>query len=186
MLAYVFWHRPHPEVDRAGYEGAMLRFQATLTRRPSPGLIDAWSHRIDAVPWLGDQPGYEDWCLLQGSWAMDPLNGFAVAGDVQAPHDALAAQMAYGAGGLYALELGEACSAVESRAFWMIRPRGIQYRPVLAAACAGISNATAWRRQMVLGPAPEFCVEVPASATFQPPQGWQAREVKRARLMPQG
>jgi len=184
MLAYVFWHRPHPGVDPAGYEGAMLHFQAELTRRPPPGLIGAWSHRIDAVPWLGDQPGYEDWCLLQGSWAMDPLNGFAVAGNVQEPHDVLAAQMAFGVGGLYALDLGEACSAVESAAVWLIRPRGIQYRPVLKATCAGIPNATAWRRQMVLGPAPEFCIELTAGAKFQAPQGWQAREVKRARLMP--
>jgi hypothetical protein len=69
-------------------------------------------------------------------------------------------------------------------AVWLIRPRGIQYRPVLKATCAGIPNATAWRRQMVLGPAPEFCIELTAGAKFQAPQGWQAREVKRARLMP--
>jgi hypothetical protein len=182
MLAYVFWHRPHAGVDPADYERAMMRFQAELTRRPPPGLIGAWSHRIDAVPWLGDQPGYEDWCLLQGSWAMDPLNGFAVAGDVQAPHDTLAAQMGFGAGGLYAHELGDASSAVESKALWLIRPRGIQYRPLLKAACDSVPNATAWRRQMVLGPAPEFCVEVPAGANFQTPQGWQARDIKRTRL----
>jgi hypothetical protein len=35
---------------------------------------------------------------------------------------------------------------------------------------------------MVLGPAPEFCVEVPAGTNFQTPQGWQTRDVKRTRL----
>ena len=58
MLAYVFWHRPHQHIDSKAYESAMIRFQAELMRRPPPGLIGAWSHHIDAVPWLGDQPGY--------------------------------------------------------------------------------------------------------------------------------
>ena len=182
MLAYVFWHRPHERTDSKTYEAAIMRFQAELMRRPPPGLIGAWSHRIDAVPWLGDQPGYEDWCLLQGSWAMDPLNGFAVAGDVQPPHDILAAQMGFGAGGLYSHVLGEPCSAGQSSAVWLIRPRGIQYRPILEAACQSVANSTAWRRQMVLGPAPEFGVEIPAGAKFPTPAGWQAREVKRVRL----
>jgi hypothetical protein len=184
MLAYVFWHRPHQQVERSAYEAAIVRFQTALTRQPPPGLISAWSHRIEAVPWLGDQPGYEDWCLLQGSWAMDPLNGFAVAGAVQPPHDTLAAQMGFGAGGLYAHAFGEPCTAAESSALYLIRPRGIQYRPILEAACRATrgGNATAWRRQMVLGPAPEFCVEIPAGAKFPTPNDWQAREVRRTRL----
>lgn len=182
MLAYVFWHRPHPHVERQRYEAAIVRFQAELTRRPPPGLIGAWSHRIDAVPWLGDQAGYEDWCLLQGSWAMDPLNGFAVAGDVQAPHDALAAQMDFGAGGLYAHAFGEPSSTRTSVAAWLTRPRGIQWQPPLEKACAATPGATAWRRQMVLGPTPEFCVELPDGGTFSAPQDWQMREVRRVRL----
>jgi hypothetical protein len=101
---------------------------------------------------------------------------------VQTPHDGLAAQKEFGAGGLYSHEQGEPSSAPQSTAVWLIRPRGIQYRPVLHAACAGTANSTAWRRQMVLGPTPEFCVEIPAGAKFPTPDGWQAREVKRVRL----
>ena len=182
MLAYVFWHRPYQKVDRVSYETAILRFQAALNRRPPPGLIGACSHRIEAVPWLGNQPGYEDWCLLQGSWAMDPLNGFAVAGDVQSPHDTLAAQMEFGAGGLYAHAQGEPSAMAESTVVWLTRPRGIQWRPPLEAACSALSASTAWRRQMVLGPAPEFGVETPAGAKFSPPAGWDARAVKRVQL----
>ena len=182
MLAYVFWHRPHQHIDSKAYESAMMRFQAELMRHPPPGLIGAWSHRIDAVPWLGDQPGYEDWCLLQGSWAMDPLNGFAVAGDMQQPHDLLAAQMGFGAGGLYAHAMGEPGPAAQSSAVWLVRPRGIQWRPPLEAACRDVANATAWRRQMVLGPAPEFCIEIPGAAALTIPTGWEARQVKRMRL----
>jgi hypothetical protein len=59
------------------------------------------------LPWLGNRAGYEDWCLLDGSWALDPLNAFAVAGPMMSAHDAAAAQMEEGHGGLYALVRGE-------------------------------------------------------------------------------
>src|SRR5262249_30534160 len=114
MLAYAFWHRPHPNVERNTYEGAITRFQDVLRQHPSPGLIAASSYRIEAVRWLGDGAGYEDWCLLQGSWAMDPLNAFAVAGERQPSHDGVAAQMEAGAGGLYTHIWGDACTAMDS------------------------------------------------------------------------
>src|SRR5262249_43025346 len=102
MLAYIFWHRSHPHVEHAAYETAITRFQQALSRHPSPGLMSGTSYRIEPVPWLGDQGGYEDWCLLQGSWAMDPLNAYAVMGERQPSHDQVAAEMGVGHGGLYA------------------------------------------------------------------------------------
>jgi hypothetical protein len=184
MLAYVFWHRPGPQVERSGYEDAGRRFQEALSRHPSPGLVSVSSWRIEGVPWLGNQPGYEDWCLLQGSWAMDPLNAYAVAGDTQPSHDKVAAQMGTGAGGLYAHVWGDACTSPESTIVWLTRPRGIQWEPPLAAVRASVPNATFWRRQMVLGPAMEFAVEFPGSATIPVPPGWEARTVRRTRLAP--
>ena len=68
-------------ISTAGiYEESIVRFQSDLARQPPPGLRSAASFRIEAVPWLGNHAGYEDWYLLEGSWAMDPLNGFAVTG----------------------------------------------------------------------------------------------------------
>ncbi len=52
------------------------------------------------------RPGYEDWCLLDGSWALDPLNAFAVAGSVTSAHDAAAAQMEEGHGRALLFGLG--------------------------------------------------------------------------------
>jgi len=182
MLAYVFWHRPYPQVESKTYEDASIRFQETLSRHPSPGLMGAASWRIEAVPWLGDQPGYEDWCLLQGSWAMDPLNAFAVVGERQPSHDTVAAQMAVGAGGLYTHIWGDPCTAATSTVVWLTRPRGIQWQPPLEAVRASVPKATFWRRQMNLGPALEFAVEIPGSATIPVPDGWQARTIKRVRL----
>lgn|SRR5262245_34403121 len=184
MLAYVFWHRPFAQVGQAAYEDAIRRFQGALTRHPSPGLVGAGSYRVETLPWLNDQPGYEDWCFIQGSWAMDPLNAFAVAGERQPTHDAIAAQMAAGAGGLYAHIWGEICTAPESTIAWMTRPRGIQWMPPLEGVRAAVPHATFWRRQMVLGPAREFAVEVPGRASIPVPPGWDAIHVQRTRLMP--
>ena len=79
-----------------------------------PGFIAAGSFRIEPVPWLGDLPGYEDWYLMEGSWAMDPLNASAITGAMQAPHDDVAALMEEGHGGLYAHAGGEPLMAGQS------------------------------------------------------------------------
>ncbi|MGH7249053.1 MAG: hypothetical protein ACREH9_13200, partial [Pseudomonadota bacterium] len=102
MLAYVFWHRPFAHVDRKAYQDAMLRFVRDVAAEPPPGFIAAASFAIEPVPWLSHQSGYEDWYLLEGSWALDPLNGFAVSGRTRTSHDAVAAQMEEGHGGIYA------------------------------------------------------------------------------------
>ena len=66
MLAYIFWHRPYPNTERQRYEQAIVRFQNDLAGSKPPGFIGATSFQIEAVPWLSDLPGYEDWYLLDG------------------------------------------------------------------------------------------------------------------------
>jgi hypothetical protein len=182
MLAYLFWHRPFAHIDRERYEESIRRFQAALANEKPPGFIAAVSFRIDAVPWLGDHPGYEDWCVLEGSWALDPLNAFAVAGAVQAPHDHVAAQMEQGQGGIYAHAGGGTRPPERSSVYWLTRPRGIDWRAALEPVRAQHPSTNIWRRQMVLGPAAEFGVSVPGDTEISVPAGWQARRVRRERL----
>jgi hypothetical protein len=182
MLAYIFWHRGNPRIERQAYEKATIRFQRDLLQRPSPGLIGAASFRIEAVPWLGDQPGYEDWYYLAGSWAMDPLNAYAVADETLKTHDVLAAQMAVGYGGLYAHAWGEERSASQSTMIWLTRPRGIQWKPVLETVRTAAPSARCWRRQMVLGPAREFVIEIDGESDVTIPAGWGALRIARERL----
>jgi hypothetical protein len=182
VIAYVFWHRPLPQVERARYEAAIVRFQDELARHPPPGFIGAHSFAIEAVPWLSNQPGYEDWYLIEASWAMDPLNAFAVAGPVAGPHDSAAAQMDEGHGGIYAHAAGGSITAARSSAYWLTRPRGIQWRPALEAVRIRVPQANVWRRQMVLGSAGEFVVEVPNDTEIEVPPHWTARRIKRTRL----
>jgi hypothetical protein len=133
MIAYLFWHRAYPTTTAEQYEEALMRFQQRLGHQQPPGFGGSASFRVAALPWLGNRPGYEDWCLLDGSWALDPLNAFAVAGPVMSAHDAAAAQMEEGHGGLYALVWGEPTLPERSTAVWLTRPRGIQWRTALDA-----------------------------------------------------
>jgi hypothetical protein len=183
MLAYIFWHRPSPQIEQNDYEDAVVRFHSDLTGHPPPGFIAACSHRIDPVPWLYGESGYEDWCLIEGSWAIDPLNGFAITGPRQPAHDRVAALSADGAGGLYAHAGGEIFQTPQSTVYWLSRPRGIQWQAAIAPVRAKCPQAVIWRRQMVLGPATEFAVEVPGGTAIEVPSGWQlACRVKRSRL----
>jgi hypothetical protein len=182
MLAYLFWHRPNSGTTVAHYEEALVQFQQRLALQQPPGLRGSASFRIGPVPWLSGQPGYEDWCLVDGSWALDPLNAFAVAGPVLSAHDAAAAQMEEGHGGLYSLAWGEPALPERTTTVWLTRPRGIQWQPVLDALQRQIPSSTLWRRQMVLGPGKEFALVVPAGFTTDPPSGWTAFQVDRVRV----
>jgi hypothetical protein len=182
MLAYIFWHRPFPQIHAGIYEESIVRFQSDLVRQPPPGLRAAASFRIEAVPWLSNRAGYEDWYLLDGSWAMDPLNGFAVTGRTQPSHDTAAAQMEEGQGGLYAHAGGDPLPASQSSVFWLTRPRGISWQAVLEPLRTRHPRANIWRRQMVLGPAREFAIEMPGDAAIEIPPGWQSLRVQRVRL----
>jgi hypothetical protein len=184
MLAYVFWHRPYAHVDHKAYEDALLRFQSDLAVQPPPGLIAATSFRIEPVPWLSNAAGYEDWYLLEGSWAMDPLNSFAVTGRPQSAHDGVAAQADEGHGGLYAHAGGELAWATQSTLYWLERPRGIQWQAALAPARTKYPQAVIWRRQMLLAPAAEFAVEVPGDVEVETPSDWErVCRVRRTRLV---
>ena len=67
MLAYLFWHCPYSTTTAKQYEQA-LRFQQHLRQQDPPGFRGSASFRIAGLPWLGNRAGYEDWCLLDGSW----------------------------------------------------------------------------------------------------------------------
>ena len=182
MLAYLFWHRPYATITAKQYEEALIHFQKCIEQQRPPGFSGSASFRVNSLPWLGDRPGYEDWCLLEASWALDPLNAFAVAGPVTSAHDAAAAQMEEGNGGLYSLVWGEPTLPEHSTTIWLTRPRGIQWRPVLDALRQQLHEATLWRRQMVLGPGKEFALIVPAGRQVAAPSGWTALTIDRVRI----
>ena len=165
MLAYVFSHRPGAGVDVADYEAALRRFHAALASSPPSGFLSSSTFRV------GD--GYSDWYLVGSSAALDPLNAAAVSGDRTPAHDAAARMAVDGVGKLYSLVNGEAPSgsAFEIR---FSKPPGMAY-PELYERMRSFSSRSAtslWRRMMVLGPPPEFCLVAPSplelAAEFRP------------------
>lgn len=185
MIAYVFWHAAPDPSAAAEYEKVLLRFGYALADAKIPGLLANASYAIGPTPWL-KEPGYEDWAWLEGSWALDALNERAVSGAMEQPHDAIARTTRHGGfGGLYYLVAGEHRVPADSKVLWLSRPRGIRWRDVLPAIMgSALTEVAVWRRQMVLGPSPEFALIGPPSLALALPQGWSALEVARRRLGP--
>jgi hypothetical protein len=158
MLTYLFWHHPAEDQPHESYEQALIAFHRRLRDVPVPGLVASGTSRVGGLPWM-PRDGYEDWYAVEDFSALGLLNDAAVdAAHVEA-HDRAAHAAGVGAGGLYALERGDH-AAPGGYCLWLTKPSGVSYpdfRDQLALQTAGESVAI-WRRQMVLGPAPEFRV----------------------------
>jgi hypothetical protein len=157
LLAYVFWHVPRPGIAAREYEAAHREFHAVLWKSKVAGLVGVRVFRLDAIPWLADKSGYEDWHLLEDSAALDTLNSAAISQARQLPHERIAAMAADGTAGLYALRLGFLNDA--PNAHWISKPAGMSYRDFDASLEPEIAwGACLWGRRMTLGPTPEFCL----------------------------
>lgn len=160
MLAYVFWHWRRPTATAPEYEAAQRRFHAALAGAPPSGFEGSFSVAIGGAAWAADRgEAYEDWYLLDGSAALDPLNAAAISASRQAPHDAAAALAAGGTAGLYALRQGNPLVPA-AMLTWFAKPDGMAYRDLFAMLepLVGSADGALWCRQMTLGPALEFCL----------------------------
>jgi hypothetical protein len=157
VLAYVFWHHPADPVDSAGYEARLAAFHDRLRAVAPAGFRESAAFRVGALAW---QPGggYEDWYLVDDWTALGALNAAAVDAQHRPDHDAVASLAGDGAGGVYKLLSGGLPLADAGTARWLAEP---------PAATPDDADVALWQRQMVLGPAPEFCVlERGADAAF--------------------
>ncbi len=192
MLAYIFWHSPARDVDSAAYEQGLERFHRSLAHRPPSGLRGSAVFRTEAPPWTMDggdgtpsRPAYEDWYLLDSWSAIGVLEEAALAQGHASAHAAIARLARPGAGAIYRLGEGSADLADASMAVW-IAPGEEHSSPTVADLLGdGMDGATAglWRRCLVLGPAPEYCVlgdrPVAGVAASRLPAGWRATSLER-------
>jgi hypothetical protein len=148
-------------VDRAPYEEALRRFHAALASAPSSGFVRSATYRI------GD--GYSDWYLVESSAALDWLNAAAISGARTPAHDAAARMAVDGVGKLLSLVSGEVSFSAPDFEIRFAKPAGVSYADLYARLQPWTSKpaVSLWRRMMVLGPAPEFCL-VAASALELP------------------
>jgi hypothetical protein len=190
VLAYVFWHSPSEDDEVGEYEAALEGFHRSLCHRRPVGMLSSAAYRVAESP-PGGAAGYEDWYLLEDYGALGVLNEAAVGRGHETAHDRIARRFGAGAGGLYGLREGKRHAGLLENtpvAVWVTRPPGAESRGLGELLGDGIDPASAslWRRQLVLGPAGEFCVlaaEVPSGvAATRLPAGWGARASTREQL----
>lgn len=135
MLAYVFWHRPTPDVEVARYEDGLVALHASLAAARPAGFRGSASFGRAQQPWFD---GYEDWYLIDDWVALGALNDAAPG---HASHDVLAERSEAGTGAVYALVAGTPDLSAVRTAHWSDDP---------------VDGTVTWRRQLVLGPAPQY------------------------------
>ncbi len=184
MLAYVFYHWKRSDIGAADYEQRLRDFHDALKHAPSPGFSNSWCVALTGAPWANAAAdSYEDWYLVRGSADLDPLNEAAVSASRQVPHDNAASAAAGGTAGLYRLRTGNALSAPHHAA-WFGKPAGWSYSRLYDELERSVNNATAlWVRQMVLGPALEFCMH--ANEPIELPRGIAAQVMRLRAVFPQ-
>ena len=168
MLAYVFWHWKQTGIAAGEYENRQRAFHAALVSAPSSGFLGSLSVGLSGAPWAaGGGEAYEDWYLVQDFDALGLLNNAAISASRAAPHDAAAAFAAGGAGGLSGLRLGSAIRAPQY-AHWFGKPDGMRYGELFAQLSPLVDQVKGalWMRQMVLGPAREFCLHAVAPVSL--------------------
>jgi hypothetical protein len=157
LLAYVFSHRPAPGADKKSYEEALRRFHAALASAPSSGFVRSATYRIGE--------GYSDWYLVESSAALDWLNAAAISGARTPAHDTAARMAVDGVGKLLSLVSGEPPSGEPGVEVRFAKPAGMSYADLYARLqpWSIMPAVSLWRRMMVLGPPPEFCLVAPSA-----------------------
>ena len=142
VLAYLFWHQPAPDIEPATYAEAQRAFHTQI------GVPSA-CFRLESLPFR-EEPGYEDWYLVDDWAKLGELSAAAVDSRRRPSHDRAAAKAGAGWAGVYRLLRGEA--EIPEGGRWLDKPRG----EATADFLASLDAPTIWRRELVLGPAPEF------------------------------
>ena len=200
--AHIAFHRSLARTAPVGLCGSAVFRVPELPWR-APAAQDTVPAPADAPePAAGDgapesaQAAYEDWYLVEDFAALGVLNEAAVGRGHRTAHDQVARRSGAGSGGLYALlegdrsMMGQGASAPGERSaeIWVQRPPGSRPRMLAELLGDGMdpSCSSLWRRQLVLGPAPEFCLlareRPPGAAPTRLPAGWTARTLQREML----
>lgn len=169
MLAYVFWHWRYPHIEKLSYQQLLIDFHTALRAQKPVGFHYSTVFQVEHVPWLGIAgEAYEEWYIVENSAALDLLNEAAITGPCREPHHQVARSAAGGTAGLYRLRASRITTA--HVAYWFSKPPDMSYETVYQSLRPQInqSSGTLWERQMVLGPAPEFCLQTPGDTALPP------------------
>lgn len=153
----MFWHWRSEGHEPAAYEDALVAFHASLADSPPTGLEGSAAFSIAGAPWIPTEgQGYQDWYLVDDWAALGALNLAAVQNPHADVHRRIAQASAQGVGAVYELQHGEPDLRRAGAARWITKPREVAYADFYAT-CPTRPGESLWRRQLVLGPAPELC-----------------------------
>jgi hypothetical protein len=171
MLAYVFSHRAAAGVAVADYESALRRFHSALAASRPAGFISSRVYGTDAA--------YSDWYLIENAAALDGLNAAAVRGARSGPHDEAARMAAEGSGKLMTRVAGS-LTVVSGHEVGFSKPPGVSYSELEAMLLpwSRREGVSLWRRMMVLGPPPEFCLITPSEVELPGELSPKARRIR--------
>ena len=158
-LAYVFSHRPRAGVGRARYERTLLGFLDVLARTPTPGFLGSAAFRLPRAAWgtHPDRPLYVDWYVFSGFADLDPVREVAYRPPWIEAHRAIAALFGEGWGSIYATRGRAGPPSAPATVAWFSAPAGRGGALLRRWRDEGPPNGVLWRRQLALGPSPEYC-----------------------------
>ena len=170
MLAYLFHHWRQATVGQDEYDTLLRHFHRALAEAPPVGFARSACLAHQGTPWANEGgEAYEDWYLVSDSAALDPLNDAAITASRQLPHEVAAAAAGGGTAGLYRARLGALDGAPEA-AWWFAKPARMSYAQLHEAMRPFTTGADGilWGRQMTLGPAREFCLQLRRAQALPP------------------
>ena len=178
-LGYVFWHWPRPGITQRRYERKLVAFQDSLKANGPEGLVDVLSFRVQGLPWANARSrSWEDWYVVRDFAAMGALNDAAVSDANREAHDEVASQASGGAGALYKMRHGNLVLADARFETWIRKPAKTTYQAFLERLSRAVADRRTdlLQRQMVLGPAHEFCIH--SETPFDIPPGLRPTTVR--------
>jgi hypothetical protein len=157
-LAYAFFHRPRRTVRRTEYERALAQFHVRLAQTPTEGFRESAALRLATAPWREARPRavYLDWYVVEGFQSLDPVRAVAYRPPWVRSHRAIARWAADGWGALYSGPRGARPPDLGDRLAWF-GSSSLLTVPWGDLRRGGPPMGTLWRRQLALGPSPEFC-----------------------------
>lgn len=198
-LKWVLWTWPSPAADRVAYRENLVQFHEVLAETKAPGFLRSGVFTVDTAPWAGaflfdDSPWtrgdvYEEWYLFDGSAGLDAVNEGTRSGPYTASHAKFFRKDLGGeCAGLYYVRNGDPRNA-ESRitetqfTVWLGKTYPT-YDDLVSRLDVPINQGRSllWRRMLVLGPTPEFHLDLDSPITL--PEELKPFWVKRTRIWP--
>jgi len=182
VFAYVFWHQRDDAYPAQLYEEGLTSFHTRLSSLGVRGFLGSFSFKVSGVPWITGE-GYEDWYLVDGLGVLEEINSLITDPTIRGVHDGVARMSINGKATILAHIKGDPTLIDAPNTYWLAKPRGTSYDDFYRGIESLTRDAVAsvWRRQLALGPNPEFLMITRTNPRL--PEAYLPRPVSRRMLI---